>query len=120
MRRNGNYEQWISFFFEAVSAAANDSMETIEKLTNLHKESIEKLPVTKRKNDNVRKVFDYVEQHPIIEIKRTATALGISYNTAATAVKKLEQIGILKKTTNAARNRVFSYEEYINILRKDT
>ena len=30
------------------------------------------------------------------------------------------QIGILKETTNAARNRVFSYEKYISILRKDT
>lgn len=120
VRRNGNYEQWIYFFLEAVSSAAKDSMETIEKLSDLHEKSVGKLPVTNRKNDNVRRVFDYVEQYPIIDIKRTATALGISYNTTATAVKKLVQIGILKETTNAARNRVFSYEEYISILRKDT
>ena len=120
VRRNGNYEQWISFFLEAVSSAAKDSMETIEKLSDLHEKSVGKLPVTNRKNDNVRRVFDYVEQYPIIDIKRTATALGISYNTTATAVKKLVQIGIVKEKTNAARNRVFSYEEYIGILRKDT
>lgn len=120
VRRNGNYEQWIYFFLEAVSSAAKDSMETIEKLSDLHEKSVGKLPVTNRKNDNVRRVFDYVEQYPIIDIKRTATALGISYNTTATVVKKLMQIGILKETTNAARNRVFSYEEYISILRKDT
>lgn len=120
VRRNGNYEQWISFFLEAVSSAAKDSMETIEKLSNLHEKSVESLPVTTRKNDNVRRVFDYMEQYPIIDIKRTSAALGISYNTTATAVNKLVQIGILKETTNAARNRVFSYEEYISILRKDT
>ena len=120
VRRNGNYEQWISFFLEAVSSAAKDSMETIEKLSNLHEKNVEKLPVTTRKNDNVRRVFDYVEEHPIIDIKRTATALGISYNTTASAVNKLVQIGILKETTNSARNRVFSYEEYIRVLRKDT
>lgn len=72
------------------------------------------------KNDNVRRVFDYIEQYPIIEIKRTAADLGVSYNTVSSAVDKLVQTGILKETTNASRNRVFSYEEYLNILRKDT
>ena len=33
---------------------------------------------------------------------------------------KLVHAGILKETTNAARNRVFAYEEYLEILRKDT
>ena len=120
VRKSGNYEQWISFFLEAVSAAAKDSLATAEKLSALHERNINKLPVTSRKKDNVRKVFDYIEQYPIIDIKRTAADLGASYNTVATAVRKLVQAGILKETTNASRNRVFSYEEYLGILRKDT
>ena len=120
VRRNGNYEQWVGFFLEAVSAAAKDSLATVEKLSALHEGNIEKLPVTARKNDNVRRVFDHIEQYPIIDIKRTAADLGVSYNTVSAAVGKLIQAGILKETTNASRNRVFSYEEYLNILRKDT
>ncbi len=120
VRRSGNYEQWVGFFLEAVSAAAKDSLATAEKLSALHEGNIEKLPVTARKNDNVRRVFDYIEQYPIIDIKRTAVDLGVSYNTVSSAVGKLVQAGILKETTNASRNRVFSYEEYLNILRKDT
>ncbi len=120
VRRSGNYEQWVGFFLEAVSAAAKDSLATVEKLSALHKENIERLPVTARKNDNIRRVFDYIEQYPIIDIKRTANDLGISYNTASAAVSKLVQAGILMETTNASRNRVFCYEAYLNILRKDT
>lgn len=120
VRRSGNYEQWVGFFLEAVSAAAKDSLATVEKLSALHEGNIEKLPVTARKNDNVRRVFDYIEQYPIFDIKRTAADLGVSYNTVSAAVGKLIQAGILKETTNASRNRVFSYEEYLNILRKDT
>ncbi len=118
--RYGNYEQWISFFLEAVSSAAKDSQQTIKKLSELHDRNVEALPVTTRKTDNTRRVFDYVEKYPIIDIKRTAKALGISYNTTASAVDKLVEAGILKETTNASRNRVFSYEEYLSILRKDT
>lgn len=120
VRRSGNYEQWVGFFLEAVSAAAKDSLATIEKLSALHESNVSRLPVTSRKNDNVRRVFDYIEQYPIIDIKRTAADLGVSYNTISAAVGKLVQSGVLKETTNASRNRVFSYEEYLNILRKDT
>jgi Fic family protein len=120
VRRSGNYEQWIAFFLEAVSAAAKDSLATVEKLSELHDRNSGKLPITTRTNDNVRRVFDYIEQYPIIDIKRTAAALEVSYNTASAAVGKLVHVGILKETTNAARNRVFAYEEYLEILRKDT
>ena len=120
VRRSGNYEQWIAFFLEAVSAAAKDSLATVEKLSELHDRNSGKLPITTRTNDNVRRVFDYIEQYPIIDIKRTAAALEVSYNTVSAAVGKLVHVGILKETTNAARNRVFAYEEYLKILRKDT
>lgn len=120
VRRSGNFEQWIRFFLEAVSKAASDSLEAIRQLSALHDINIDKLPKTARSKDNLRAVFDYIEQYPIIDIKRTAKELDISYNTAATAVKKLVELGILQETTNAARNRVFAYEEYLGILRKDT
>lgn len=120
VRRSGNYEQWVSFFLEAVSAAAKDSLETVEKLDELHHKNIEKLPIVKRKTNNIRRVFDYIEQYPIIDLKKTASDLGLSYNTISNIVKKLVQADILRETTNASRNRVFSYEEYLNVLRKDT
>ena len=90
------------------------------KLPFLHDKNINRLPKNNRNKDNLREVFNYIEQYPIIDIKRTAKELNISYNTVSTAVKKLMEIGILKETTNAARNRVFAYEEYLSILRKDT
>ena len=120
VRRTGNFEQWIRFFLEAVSKAASDSLETIRQLSMLHDANIEKLPKTTRSKDNLRAVFDYLEQYPIIDIKRTAKDLAVSYNTVAAAVRKLVEFGILQETTNAARNRVFAYEAYLAILRKDT
>ena len=120
VRRTGNFEQWIRFFLEAVSKAASDSLEAIRQLSVLHDTNVEKLPKTTRSKDNLRAVFDNIEQYPIIDIKRTAKELEVSYNTVAAAVRKLVELGILQETTNAARNRVFAYEEYLAILRKDT
>ncbi len=120
VRRSGNYEQWVRFFLEAVSAAAEDAVASIEQLAKLHEENLAKLPKSSRSKDNVRAVFDYLEQHPIIDVKRTAAALDISYNTVASVIKKLVGLGILKETTNAARNRVFAYDQYLKILRSGT
>lgn len=120
VRRNGNYEQWVGFFLEAVASAAQDALESVGKLSALHEKNISRLPKSNRRKDNVRELFDYLEQHPIIDIKQTAAALGLSYNTVSAAVKKLMELGILKETTNAARNRVFTYEEYLDILKQGT
>jgi len=120
VRRSGNYEQWVQFFLEAISAAADDAVDSIEQLSALHDKNVALLPKVNRSKDNVRLIFDYLEQHPIIHIGRTANALNISYNTVASIVKKLCGLGILKETTNAARNRVFAYERYLELLRKDT
>ena len=81
VRRSGNYEQWVKFFLEAVDSAASDAVESIEKLSKLHEKNIALLPKPKRKKDNLRMLFDYLEKHPIIDIKHTSEALKISYNT---------------------------------------
>jgi len=120
VRRNGNYEQWVNFFLEAVSAAAGDALSSIERLSVLHDENVARLPKTSRSKDNVRALFDYLEQHPIIDIKRTSAELSVSYNTISAAVNKLVELRVLQVAANTARNRVFAYEEYLKILRKDT
>ena len=120
VRRTGNYEQWVRFFLEAVNAAAIDATETIWSLSELHNINVARLPESNRHPDNLRRLFDYLEQHPIIAINRTAADLDLSYNTVASAVKKLQALDILRETTNAARNRVFAYEDYLAILRQDT
>lgn len=120
VRRSGNYEQWVSFFLEAVSAAASDSMSAIEQLSALHDRNIALLPKTSRKKNTVRMLFDYIEAHPIINIKITSQALGLNYNTVSNAIEKLCGLKILTETSNSARNRVYAYSEYLDILKRDT
>ena len=70
--------------------------------------------------DPIMSVYYPINSFLIIDIKHTSETLKISYNTTSTAVKTLVELGILRETTNAARNRVFSYEAYLEILRNGT
>ena len=120
VRRTGNYEQWVKFFLDAVAVAAQDSERTIRLLNNLHINNLNNLPVSNRAKDNVRLVFNYIENHPIIDIKKTASELGISFNTASTAIRKLVELEILYEQTNASRNRVYVYKDYLDIIKDGT
>ena len=120
VRRTGNYEMWLEFFVDALYESSKDSLETVEKLIKLHNKNSNKLVETNRKKDNLRQVFEYIEQYPIINITDTAKDLNISYNTVVTCIDKLVELKILKPTNKQLRNKIYAYEEYLDILRKDT
>ena len=120
VREKGEYEQWVRFFLEAVLESANDATEAIDKLVLLHERNTSLIQTTGRSAKTVRKVFGCLEANPITTVGKTADTLGISYNTAADAINKLCDAGILRQTDNAQRNRAFVYEEYLDILRSGT
>ena len=121
VRKTGDYEQWVIFFLQALSDSANDAIQTIDKLTTLHDKSLSLFDdLSKRQKTNVIKVFSYIESNPIIDIQKTADALEMSYNTASKIVSLLVEKGILQQTDRSGKARIFSYSEYLDILRKDT
>ena len=121
VRRTGDYEQWISFFLQAFADSAEDSIHTIDRLTALHDKSTKLFDsLTKRQRTSVLKVFSYLESNPIIDIQKTATTLEMSYNTVSKVVSILIEDGILKQTDKSGKAKIYSYTEYLDILRKDT
>lgn len=119
VRRKGDYEQWIKFFLQAVYESAQDASTTIRQLAELHVKNLTSISRVSR-NQNLLLLFNYLEKNPIIEIKRTANELGIAYNTVSSAAKKLIDFGILVENPKRGRTKIFSYEKYLEILRKDT
>ena len=122
VRRKGNYEQWILFFLQAVMESAEDAVHTIDLLTALHDKNTALLMdgTAKRQSDTLKKLFAYLESNPIIDVKKTSEALGLSYNAVARAVSVLMEKGILTQNEKKGKTRIFSYSEYLDILRKDT
>lgn len=120
VRAKDNYEQWVKFFLIAIKESAEDAVDTIKQLSALHDKHVAKIEALGRQSKTARLLFDYIEKNPIIDIGKTATDLDISFNTASSYINRLVEFGILVQTNNAERNRVFSYEDYLAILRKDT
>lgn len=120
VRTKGNYEQWVKFFLQAIMESAEDATATIDELIVLHDTNIAVISKLGRAAKNAMLVFNYLESNPIIEIRKTAEVLGITFNTVSSAVNRLVNAGILVQTSDTSRNRIFAYEAYLNILRKGT
>ena len=121
VRKTGDYEQWVMFFLQALSDSAGDAIQTIDALTALHNQSVARLRAfSKRQQTNLLKLFAYIETNPIIDIQKTAAALGLSYNTVSKMVTILVDEGILQQTDKAGKAKIYSYADYLDILRKDT
>lgn len=120
VRAKDNYEQWVKFFLLAIKESAEEAVDTIHELSALHDKNVEIIEKMGRQAKTARLIFDYLEQNPIIDIGKTAHELGISFNTASTYINRLIECDILRQTNNAERKRVYSYENYLAILRKDT
>lgn len=121
VRKTGDYEQWVLFFLQALADSSSDAIDTIDKLTKLHNNSINILDdISLRQKTNVLKVFNYLEKNPIIDIQKTTNALSLSYNTVAKAVLLLTDKGILRQSAKSGKTKIYSYFDYLDILRKDT
>lgn len=121
VRKTGDYEQWVLFFLQALSDSAEDAIQTIDRLTEIHNRNVQKFnSMTKRQQTNAINFLIYLEKNPIIDIQKTATALNLSYNTVAKNVASFVDNGILQQTEKSGRAKIYSYVDYLAVLRKDT
>ena len=108
------------FFLKAVTESAQDAIGAIDKLNELHKETETRVLAMGRVRENGLRLLQYMEQYPILTIDKTAIDLGLAYNTVAALVKRFCDSEILQQSSGNKRNRIFSYEPYLAILRKGT
>lgn len=120
VRAKGNYEQWVKFFLRAMIESAADAADTMEELIALHERDVNRVKALGRAARSAVQLLGYLEESPIIEIRKTADALGVSFNTVSSAVKRLCDAGILFQEGSASRSRTFQYRDYLDILRRGT
>jgi Fic family protein len=120
VRERGDYERWIKFFLRAVEESARDANETIDKLLVLREKTLAEVKAMGRAAKTGIALLQYLEANPIIEIRKTAAAMGLSFTTVATAVGRFCDRGILVQASGERRYRTFAYEPYLALLRAGT
>ncbi|MFJ7211600.1 Fic family protein [Amycolatopsis sp. NPDC098790] len=100
----GNFDPWVRFFAEAVKARALAAAETIRSLMAFSQEVIETMKGTGARG-TVHELAVNLIGYPMMTIPKVQADLGVSYPTAANAIRKLEDAGFLREITGGSYGR---------------
>lgn len=116
VRADGDWEAWVDFFLKGVAQTADSAALTARKLADCYQENLAKIQTLGRSGGNAAKALSCFRKRPVLDIKRVAGSIDVTFPTATKAIQTLVANGILRETTGKARNRVFVYQRYIEIL----
>jgi Fic family protein len=119
--RQGNHlREWLVFFLYGVEETARASASVFRSVLEL-KQRIERdvLPrLSARRQDNAQALMRHLYARPVVDVKWAAQITGASTNTAATLVTDMVSFGVLTEVTGQRRNRLFVFQDYLNLFRQ--
>ncbi len=103
----------------AVIEISGKSVDTLHKILSL-KESVEneKIATFGRKLHNAQQLHRFLLEQPVIKIQQVVDKLGISSKSANDLVNDFVKLSILHEITGYQRNRVFIYQQYLDLFEK--
>lgn len=121
VRFKGKYEEWLKFFLNGIIEMANNSIQTIERISSLIQEFNKRITNLSLKNKQT--IFDaikYIYKHPYFDSSDLISELKITKPTASNIIKKLVDIGVISPTSSKQRYVTYKCDEYISILEEGT
>ena len=116
VRTTGDWEAWLMFFAEAVTATATQGVESINKLAKMVIEDADRIAGLGRAAPSATYVHSALQERPIVTATWLAEKTGLSVATVNKALVNLEKIGIVRQLNDSKRNRLFAYGQYMDIL----
>lgn len=120
VRLKGDWERWCEFFLDGVTETATQAAEDAKKIIELLDKDRVRIGQIGKAAPTALKVHSYLVKKPYLSLTKAAKELDISVPTITNTVAKLEEIGVLKELTGQARNRLFAYTNYLDILAAGT
>ena len=116
VRATGDWEAWLMFFAEAVTATATQGVESIKKLAKIFFENADRIAGLGRAAPSATHVHIALQERPIVTAAWLAEKTRLSAATVNKALENLEKIGIVRQLNDSKRNRLFAYGQYMDIL----
>jgi Fic family protein len=117
VREKNDLSGWVKFFLQGVIETAKSSIKTFDDILQLQKHVESTLQSMGPRAGNAQKVVNHLYERPLISAERTSEVAGVSMPTAYKLIKTLEELKILQEVTGAERNRLYIFEDYVNLFR---
>jgi Fic family protein len=115
VRTHNDLAQWLKFFLVGIVETAQKGVETLNGIMQL-KQMIEKqIDDLGKRGADARVLIDFLYKKPIISPAETINLINKTPQTAYNLIADLEKLKIIKEITGAQRNKLYSFEPYINL-----
>lgn len=118
--RHGNHlREWLIFFLYGIEEAARASASVFRAIIKL-KQGIERDVLPRfgtRRQEIAHRLVRHLYAKPVIDVKWAAGKVGTTTNTASSLINDLVGFGVLVEVTGQRRNRLFAFEEYLDLFR---
>ncbi len=120
VRREGDWEAWLTFFLEGVRQTADGAVSTARRLAALFQEDRERIAPRGRRAGSALRVHEALKARPITSMQELRERSGLSFPATSSGMDLLVELGIARELTGRRRNRVFAYDRYLAILNEGT
>jgi len=104
--RNGDEEDWLTVFIDALYRAAKGAREFAGRVAELQRRWLEQAGNPRRGSGPLR-LIELLPSQPIINVKTAAQVLGGSEERARLAILRIEKVGVLRQTAVGRRSRAW-------------
>ena len=108
----GDWAGWLMYFLRGVARQSEDALSRARRI-NAQLEAWRSAVAGSRA---ALLAVELVAANPFVTVRNVQRDLKTSYNTAARAISALENAGIVRKVSNAKRDRVFCAQAILDIL----
>ena len=114
----GTWHEWLIYFLSGVAVQSEDVLSRAERINELLNQW--KIDVASSGSQVPVDLVQHLAVNPYFTTSKIAEDLEIAYSTAQRGVQKLEAAGIIKKTNDNKRDKVYCATAILNILEEPT
>ncbi|MBS0185870.1 MAG: Fic family protein [Proteobacteria bacterium] len=114
----GTWYEWLIYFLNGVAVQSEDVLSRAERINDLLNQW--KIVVASSSSQVPISIVQHFAANPYFTINKIAEDLRVSYSTAQRGVQKLEAVGIIKKTSDNKRDKIYCAIEILHILEEPT
>ncbi len=120
VRTEGAWEEWLAFFLEGTETTARQAADTATELIHLFDADRKRVQAIGRPSLSALRVHEYMQRKPLIVIGPAARELHLSVPTVTSSLAQLTELGIVVEITGRARDRVFAYRRFLDLISAGT
>ncbi len=115
-REKGDLEEWLKFFLKGVICSAEQAVKTIQKTLELLEKDRQKIQGLGKAAASALIIHDLMQKTPITDANKIVSISGLTLPTVNSSIKHLIDLGIATELTGRARNKIYKYAKYLDIL----